>query len=234
MLPSVHAWRFELVTIGQIMAHVIFHALTVSSVTFTANSVKVFLVGYPAYDTIMVSDRDPPTSVEESTTPKNATHDDEEEILGTGSWNTQTSHDGHDRKRKNCTSCSEVVFNFQVRADCWIRGVEPTAKEAIIQQHSDAAQILGSNDQTAILTSAMDCGCPLLVAGLCSENLRSRLRGLAQGGRLKITVDRLEIPPRTLGIEIARPDLQFGVLSHALAFGDEPHLVVFLEEQSAI
>jgi hypothetical protein len=70
MLPSVHAWRFELVTIGQIMAHVIFHALTVSSVTFTANSVKVFLVGYPAYDTIMVSDRTLPSSVEESTAPK--------------------------------------------------------------------------------------------------------------------------------------------------------------------
>jgi hypothetical protein len=70
ILPSVHGASCQ---IGQMMAHVIFHALTVSSVNFKANSVKVFLVGYPVYDTIMVSDRTLPSSVEESAAPKKPT-----------------------------------------------------------------------------------------------------------------------------------------------------------------
>jgi hypothetical protein len=116
-----------------------------------------------------------------------------------------------------------------------MRGVEPVVLETITQQYpaqaasmlpevtritNDAAQKLGSNDQTAIPTSAMDCGRPLPLP-LSAQSIGTQELTGSNG---------FEVPPRSLCADRTLPDLQFGVVCSALAFSDESHAVVFLRE----
>ena len=59
--------------------------------------------------------------------------------------------------------------------------------------------------------------------------MRLWLRSLAQIGRLNVVSSgQLEVPPATLGSELALPDLEFGVVCSAFALGHEHNLVVDL------
>jgi hypothetical protein len=62
------------------MVHMMVHALTVPSVTFRSNSVKVCLVEYSAHDAIMVSDRAPEIGVGRVDNIQKGNDDDDENI----------------------------------------------------------------------------------------------------------------------------------------------------------